>query len=73
MIDDIMAEKERLDRLLQLAVATMERKETLNEIRAQMRVNQARCPHFSHKYNYTWVGDTCPYCGKTNCIKPKEE
>ena len=73
MIDDIIAEKERLDRLLKQAVATMERKETINQIRAQMRINQSKCPHFSMKYNYVWVDDTCPYCGKRHCIKQREE
>ena len=73
MIDDIIAEKERLDRLLKQAVATMEKKETINQIRAQMRINQAKCPHYSNKYNFVWVDDTCPYCGKRHCIKSREE
>ena len=68
MIDDIIAEKQRLDRLLKQAVATMEKKDTINKIRAQMRVNQARCPHYDNKYNYALLEDgTCPYCGKRHC------
>lgn len=73
MIDDIIAEKERLDRLLKQAVATMEKKDTINTIRAQIRINQARCPHYSTKYNYVFVDDTCPYCGKKHCFSGKEE
>ena len=73
MIDDIIAEKERLERLLKQAGATMEKKETINKIRAQMRINQAKCPHYSTKYNYVFVDDTCPYCGKKHCFTNKEE
>ena len=73
MIDDIIAEKERLERLLKQAIATMEKKETINKIRAQMRINQAKCPHYSTKYNYVFVDDTCPYCGKKHCFTNKEE
>lgn len=64
MIDDIIAEKERLDRELRIAVSTMEKKDTIREIQAKIKINQARCPHFDLKYNFTWVDDTCPYCGK---------
>ena len=73
MIDDIIAERERLERLLRQAVATMEKKDTINKLRAQMRVNQSKCPHFDTKYNYTWVDDTCPYCGKKHCSQNKED
>lgn len=67
-IDDIIEERERLDRLLRQAVATMEKKDTINTIRAQMRLNQSKCPHFSTKYNYTMVDGICPYCGKSRCV-----
>jgi len=72
MIDDIIAEKERLDRILKQALATMEQKDTINKIRAMIRINQARCPHFDTKYNFAWVDDTCPYCGKKHCSQQKE-
>jgi hypothetical protein len=64
MIDDIIAEKERLDKELKVALATMEKKDTINEIKAKIKINQSKCPHFDAKYNFTWVDDTCPYCGK---------
>ena len=55
MIDDIIAERERLDRLLMQAVATMEKKDTIDKIRSLIRINQSNCPHFSSKYNYVFV------------------
>ena len=73
MIDDIIAERERLDRLLRQAIATMEKKDTINQLRAQILANQAKCPHYDTKYNYAWVDDTCPYCGKKHCSQNKEE
>ena len=73
MIDDIIAERERLDRLLMQAVATMEKKDTIDKIRSLIRINQNNCPHFSSKYNYAFVDDTCPYCGKKHCFQNKEE
>lgn len=72
MIEDIINERERLERLLKQAVATMEKKDTINSIRAQIRINQSKCPHFDAKYNYVWVDDTCPYCGKKHCVNPEE-
>ena len=73
MIDDIIVERERLDRLLMQAVATMEKKDTIDKIRSLIRINQNNCPHFSSKYNYVFVDDTCPYCGKKHCFQNKEE
>lgn len=64
MIDDIIAEKERLDKELKVALATMEKKDTIKKIQAKIKINQSKCPHFDAKYNFTWVDDTCPYCGK---------
>jgi len=39
MIEEIIAEKERLDKELKIALATMEKKSTIKEIQAKMRVN----------------------------------
>ena len=72
MIQDIIAEKERLDKALKVALSTMEKKDTIQEIKSKMRINQSRCPHFDNKYNFVWVDDTCPYCGKKHCVNPKE-
>ena len=71
-IDEIIDERDRLNRQLRIALATMEKKDTIREIQAKMRINQAKCPHFDTKYNFVWANDTCPYCGKTHCVNPKE-
>lgn len=62
-MDDIIQTHEELDRQLRVALATMERKDTIANIRHQIIVNQNRCPHFSEKYNWTVAAGRCPYCG----------
>ena len=62
-IQDIINTRERLDKELRLALATMEHKERVLEIRKQIKENQERCPHYSAQFNWTCV-DGCPYCGK---------
>ena len=49
----------------------MEKKDTIREIQAKIKINQARCPHFDLKYNFTWVDDTCPYSGKPHAKEAK--
>ena len=71
MINDIIAEKERLDKELRIALATMEKKDTVKEIQIKIKENQARCPHCDTKYNFVWVDDTCPYCGKPHAQEAK--
>jgi len=39
MIEEIIEEKERLDKELKVALATMEKKSTIREIQAKMRIN----------------------------------
>ena len=39
MIEEIIAEKERLDKELRVALATMEKKSTIREIQAKMHIN----------------------------------
>ena len=63
-IDDIITRREQLDYDLRIALATMERKDTIRDIRLQIMKNQQVCPHHSAQYNWTIVDDTCPYCGK---------
>lgn len=71
MIEEIIEEKERLDKELRVALATMEKKSTIREIQAKMRINQSRCPHFDARYNFAWVDDTCPFCGKKHVGRPE--
>ena len=63
-IDDIITRREQLDYDLRIALATMERKDTIRDIKLQILRNQQACPHHSPQYNWEVVNDTCPYCGK---------
>ena len=63
-IDTIIKKHNILERELQLALATMERKDRIKEIRTEILENQSKCPHFDHNYNWTIVDEHCPYCGK---------
>lgn len=62
-IDDIIQNREELNTRLRMALATMERKSTIQEIRKEIIHNQQQCPHFSDKYNWAIVDGVCPYCG----------
>lgn len=63
MIDDIINTRNRLNKELRMALSTMERKDTIQKIKDEIRNNQKRCPHFDHNYNWEIIDDTCPYCG----------
>ena len=63
-IDDIITKREQLDYDLRIALSTMERKDTIAQIRKEIIKNQSVCPHHSLQYNWEIVDDTCPYCGK---------
>ena len=49
---------------INVAAATMERKDELFELRQQLKEIQNSCPHVSQEYNWAIVNDTCPYCKK---------
>lgn len=61
---DIIQRHALLERQLQYALATMEKKETIHDLRIQLIDLQSQCPHMSDEYNFTWVDNECPYCGK---------
>lgn len=63
-MEEIIATHEDLDRKLQIALATMERKSDIEKLRVQIIENQKQCPHFDNNYNWMPVDDRCPYCGK---------
>ena len=62
-IMNIVAQRERLDKELHMALATMERSDKIEQIRKQQIANQMNCPHFSSEFNWAVVDNTCPYCG----------
>ena len=63
IIDEIIANHEKLDKELRIALSTMERSDAISEIRHRIIENQKQCPHFSDKYNWTIAYGKCPYCG----------
>lgn len=63
-IDLIIQEHERLEGELLMALSTMERKDTIANIRLKILQNQRECPHYSTKYNWIDEEGRCPYCGK---------
>ena len=63
-IDEIIKQRTQLNHDLQIALATMERKDTIGKIRSAMLENQNKCPHISDKYNWVMQDGVCPYCGK---------
>lgn len=62
---EIMRETNQLKKDLIRAVATMERKDTIREIRLRIGELQRQCPHRDSNLNFEIVDGTCPYCGKT--------
>ena len=63
-MEEIISTHERSDKELRIAVATMERKDTIMKIKKEIIQNQERCPHFDVNFNWTVVDEHCPYCGK---------
>ena len=61
-IKDIIDRKNELDRKLQFALSTMEKKDTIKQIYEQIKDNQANCPHDIH-FSLS-EEKVCPYCGK---------
>ena len=61
-IDEIIKNRENLERKLRVALSTMERSDEIKKIRREIIDNQKHCPHFSEKYNWTIANGVCPYC-----------
>ena len=62
-MEEIINTREKLDRELRVALATMERSDAIYDIRKKIIENQRKCPHFSTEYNWAIVDEKCPYCG----------
>lgn len=63
-IEEIIKTREKLDHELQIALSTMERKDTIAKLKLAIKENQQQCPHKSDKFNWEWEDERCPYCGK---------
>ena len=62
-MEEVITTREQLNRELRMALSTMERSDRVFDIKKKIIENQAHCPHFSDKYNWAIIDDTCPYCG----------
>lgn len=62
-MSEIIATREQLDKELHFALSTMEKKDTIQQIKNRIIVNQRLCPHVDTNYNWEIIGDQCPYCG----------
>ena len=63
-MNEIIHKYEELKRRLIIAVSTMEKKSTINEIHEELIDLQKQCPHFSAEHNFAIIDNECPYCGK---------
>lgn len=63
-MNEIIERHETLTRKLNLALATMERKSVIYELRKELLDLQGVCPHFSAEHNFAIIDEHCPYCGK---------
>lgn len=62
-IDEIILKNKQLHKQLTYALATMELKDNIRQIREQILENQKHCPHSDSNYNWEIKNNTCPYCG----------
>ena len=62
-INEIIHTKNVLNDELRQALSTMEKKDTIFQIREKIAKNQERCPHYGAQYTKT-KENCCPYCGK---------
>lgn len=62
-MNEIIQKREELDNQLNIALSTMEKKDTIQKIRLEILKNQRQCPHYSTEYNWVVVDGVCPYCG----------
>lgn len=63
-MEERIAAKDNLMQRIRVAAATMDKKETLFQLRHELEELQETCPHFDAKLNFVMVDDKCPYCGK---------
>lgn len=63
-VANIIKQREVISRQLTFALSTMDKKDTIKELREQLIDLQKQCPHFDSNFNWTIIDDECPYCGK---------
>ena len=60
-INTIIKRKKEIDAELARAIASMEKKNTIFELRQQIKDLQSSCPHPG--YNFEEADNPCPFCG----------
>ena len=66
---EVFEKRNNLERELINALQTFEKKDNIKFLRKQLRELQAECPHFDKTYNFAFVDDCCPYCGKKIVVR----
>lgn len=63
-VEEIIKRNEELQKKMRFALSTMEKKNSLFEIKKQIIQNQDSCPHFDLEYSWPVIDGRCPYCGR---------
>ena len=64
MMEEIITRRQKIERELEIALSTMEKKDIIQSLRKELLEIQNQCPHVDSQLNYTIIDDKCPYCGK---------
>ena len=72
-VANIIKQREVISRQLTLALSTMNKKDTIKQLREQLIDLQAQCPHFDSNFNWAVIDDKCPYCGRVIIFKEEDD
>ena len=61
---EIALKRQALERELTFALDTFQRKDTIGNLRKQLRDLQLQCPHWDDEHVFVATDEHCPYCGK---------
>ena len=64
IVEEVIKKNEELQKKMRFALATMEKKDNIFEIKNQIIQNQNKCPHFDLDYSWPVIEGKCPYCGR---------
>lgn len=60
---EILIKKKEIENRLAYSLSTMEKKETIRELREELHELQKVCPHLDKELNFELEKGNCPYCG----------
>lgn len=61
---EIALRRKDLEKELLFALEGFQKKDTIRELRLQLRDLQLQCPHFDEEHAFVMTSEYCPYCGK---------